>query len=112
MIVTIRRRIESGNKQTFGHWRQYMLYRNAWATLMRIKLPAKEPPTELVSIKIRSYRTRLLDYANLVAGCKPIPDTLKRLGYIKDDSPKWFHCEYEQVQVAKTDERTEIEVPA
>jgi hypothetical protein len=112
VIVTIRRRIESGNKQTFGHWRQYMLYRDAWYTLIRMKLKPRDPPTELVSIKITSYRNRLVDYGNLVAGAKPIPDILKKLGHIKDDSPRWFTCEYNQVQVSKADERTEIEVPA
>ena len=51
----------------------------------------------------------LVDYANLVGGAKPIPDNLIRLGYLKDDSPRWFRCEYLQTQVPKKDERTELE---
>ena len=58
---------------------------------------------------LRSYRTRLVDYANLVGGAKPIPDCLIRLGYLRDDTPRWFHCEYFQCQVTKAEERTELE---
>jgi hypothetical protein len=112
MIVVIPRRIQSGNAQTFGHWRDYQKERNAWYVLLRMRLPPlNEPPASLVSIAIRSYRSRLLDFANYVSGCKPIPDFLKHANYIKDDNPKWFTCTYEQFQVAKADQRTEIELP-
>ena len=62
-----------------------------------------------VRLAIRSYRTRQLDYANLVGGAKPIPDSLIGLGYLVDDGPKWFRCSYEQFVVGKNDERTEVE---
>jgi hypothetical protein len=32
----------------------------------------------------------------LVAGAKPIPDCLKKYGWIKDDSPKYCNIEYLQ----------------
>ena len=47
-------------------------------------------------ITIHSYRTRLLDHGNLVGGAKPIPDALKHLGWIKDDSPHWVQIDYHQ----------------
>ncbi len=68
-------------------------------------------PGRRVVIAIRSYRARLLDYGNLVAGAKPIPDCLKRLGVIHDDSPKWFDCTYTQYAASPEDRRTEIEIP-
>jgi hypothetical protein len=40
---------------------------------------------------------REFDWANLVGGAKPIPDALKRLGVIFDDSPAHFKCSYDQV---------------
>jgi hypothetical protein len=72
-------------------------------------LPPRDPPGHPIRLSLRSYRTRLVDYANLVGGAKAIPDCLKRLGYIHDDSPRWFFCEYSQIQVPKADERTELE---
>jgi hypothetical protein len=69
------------------------------------RLPVVEP----VRLCLRSYRTRLVDYANLVGGAKPIPDALIRLGWLKDDNPRWFHCDYFQFQVTKDKERTELE---
>jgi ABC-type branched-subunit amino acid transport system ATPase component len=60
-------------------------------------------------IKAAGLRTRLVDYANFVGGAKPIPDCLIRLGYLKDDSPRWFHCDYYQSVVPKDQERTELQ---
>ncbi len=108
--ITIYRLIPSGNKQTFGHWRDYQKERNVWYNLLRIRLQPQEPPTVKVFAEIISYRQRLLDYGNLVAGSKAIPDGLKKLGIIRDDSPTWFECAYSQIKVCKKDERTEIMV--
>jgi hypothetical protein len=72
-------------------------------------LPPIRPVAEPVRIRLSSYRVRLVDYANLVGGAKPIPDALVRLGYLKDDGPRWFFCDYFQIQVPREDERTVIE---
>ena len=76
---------------------------------MRAQLPPRIPVAEPVRLVLRSYRGRLVDYANLVGGAKMIPDILTRLGYIRDDSPRWFYCEYVQFQVAAAEQRTELE---
>jgi hypothetical protein len=108
--VTIKRRLPSQNKCHGSHWRTYRKEFDVWAWMMGLALPLRtSPPTTQVCIRIISYRNRLCDFANLVGGSKPIPDILKRRGYIRDDKPEWFHCEYAQVQVPKTDERTVIE---
>jgi len=113
MKITLPTKIQSQNKRDKLHWATRSKQRQHWYTQLRMRLKPKEPPTALVSIRIVSYRNRLLDYANLVGGdCKPIIDCLVQLGYIKDDSPRWFTCEYQQVQVARNEERTEIVLPS
>ena len=108
-IVVVRRRVPSQNASQYRHWSAYTKERDAWFILLRAQLAPREAVSEPVALAIRSYRTRLCDYANLVGGAKIIPDCLIRLGYLKDDAPQWFRCQYEQFQVAKADERTELE---
>lgn len=64
-----------------------------------------QAPDQMQAIII-SERNRILDYQNLVAGCKPIPDALKHLGWIVDDDPSHWHCEYLQVRVPRAKEQT------
>ena len=112
---TIKRRTPSqndfSNKRGKAAQFAYSKERNWWFALIRAHLtPWAVPPDEKILCRIVSYRNRLLDYGNLVGGAKPIPDVLKRLNWIKDDSPKWFDCRYEQVQVPASEERTEITI--
>jgi hypothetical protein len=107
--VIIKRRVPSQNRSQYAHWRTYATERDTWFILLRAQLPPRRAPEHPIRMQLRSYRTRLLDYANLVGGAKPIPDCLMRLGYLKDDSPRWFHCDYFQFQVPAAEERTELE---
>lgn len=59
-------------------------------------------------VKIHVEHSRLYDEDNLVSGCKPILDSLKGLGYIKDDSPE--HIELEITQEKSIERQTTIEV--
>ena len=107
--LILKRRIPSQNQFHYAHWRKYATERDAWFILLRTTLiPRAHPPDYPVRIRLHSFRTRLLDYANLVGGAKPIPDALIKLGYLKDDHPRWFHADYHQTLVAKTEERTEL----
>ena len=108
-MITIGRRVPSQNQSQYKHWRHYTRERDAWYVLLRSQLSPRVQIDEPLRIAIRSFRTRLVDYANLVGGAKPIPDCLIKLGYLKDDAPAWFRCTYEQFQVPKSEERTEIE---
>lgn len=107
--MVLPRRIPSQNQFQYRHWKAYMVEKEAWYVLLRAHLVPRRPVDEPVRIALRSYRNRLVDYANLVGGAKPIPDALIRLGWIKDDAPRWFHCDYSQFQVPKAQERTELE---
>jgi hypothetical protein len=107
--ITILRKLPSQNETLYRHWKAYTTERDAWFVLLRAQLAPCKPVDYPVRMAIRSYRTRLIDYANLVGGSKPIPDCLIRLGYLKDDSPRWFECTYEQFLAPKSSQRTEIE---
>lgn len=110
--ITIRRRIPSQNAYSNKHFKfgksAYAKERDHWHALLRAAVRPKEPPTHKVNMVIKSYRNRLVDDANLRGGAKAIPDCLIKLGYLKDDSVKWFFSDYEQHQVKRVDERTEI----
>jgi hypothetical protein len=108
--VEIPRRVPSQNESVWAHWRVYSAEKKKWLALMSALLPKREPPDRLVFLWIISYRNRELDHMNLVGGCKPIPDVLKQLGYIKDDSPKWFDYTVRQELVPKAEERTVLEI--
>ncbi len=78
--IVIQRRVPSQNIAQYKHWSIYTRERDAWFLLLRSKLVPREPVAEPVRMIIHSYRTRLVDYANLVGGAKAIPDCLIRLG--------------------------------
>ena len=108
MQIVIERQIPSQNEFQYSGWRKYRRERNMWYTLLRSKLIPRQPVDRKMAAIIVSYRPRLLDMGNLVGGAKPIPDGLKRLGYIRDDSPEWFTAEYRQIKVPGKQARTEI----
>lgn len=54
------------------------------------------------------YRTRKLDRDNLVGGCKPVCDSLRVNGYIRDDDSDSFEAFYMQRPCLEADERVEI----
>ncbi len=107
MHLVLPMKIQSQNVRDKLHWSVRAKQKKQWYWLIRKHLKPKEPPTVPVQIAIHSHRTKKLDLANLIGGdCKPIIDTLKDLGYIKDDNPDWFRCDYDQF-ISKN-ERTEI----
>lgn len=112
--LTIKRKLPSANLWTNQRGPAssfiYRKERDIWYAMIRAVLTPQVPPPRLVKCRIVSYRTHLLDYGNLVGGAKMCPDCLRDLGYIKDDAPRWFKCEYEQIKVKAADVRTTIEI--
>ena len=100
IAVDIPMAIASQNSFMYKHWRHYNRYMHEWQSAIShfIGRPAAHCAAKR-RCQIISQRGRLLDMGNLVGGAKPIPDILQRLGWIVDDSPKWFTCAYEQEQV-------------
>jgi hypothetical protein len=64
-----------------------------------------------LSVKIVSYRTRLIDPDNLAGGCKFFIDALRYLSVIPDDTAKHIELTVSQVKVHHyIDEYTEITI--
>jgi hypothetical protein len=101
-------KIESQNSTQYAHWRAC----HKWRRLLSIMGYERNPNVGKRWVRITSYRSRLLDHGNLVGGCKPIPDALKRLGWIEDDTPELVEIEYLQIKEKGRDKapRTRVEV--
>jgi len=91
-------KVESLNKVgPYRHWRIYYDYKKKWIDAIGFTLQHIEEPEQVRrKIRITSHRKRLLDSDNLIGGCKPIVDAIKKRGYIVDDSPQWVNIRYEQ----------------
>ncbi len=65
--------------------------------------------TSRVTVSIKSYRNRLLDFDNLVGGVKYFVDGLRHAGLIHDDREEDIILEVSQAKVPKReDEKTVI----
>ncbi len=111
MTVTISRRVPSGNKSTFSHWRDYAKERDEWFALIRAKLKPKEKPLHRVNVHFTAYRVRLCDRINNAHGHKALLDALVKLGWLFDDSEQWLDDIYTQVKCKRVEERVEIRIP-
>lgn len=49
------------------------------------------------SVTITMHRKRLQDVDNAVMSCKALIDSLRRTGFIWDDSPQWLELKVQQV---------------
>lgn len=61
-------------------------------------------------VTIERRGVRLLDYDNLVGGCKPLVDALCRSGLLWNDSPKYCQITYRQTKVTAAQTRTIVNV--
>ena len=101
--------IQSNNNFVRAHWTRYQKYKKEWFEVIGWLLRRRpSPPDRKMRIVITSRRKILLDDDNLRGGAKPIPDALKKLNIIRDDSPEWFQAEYRQEISAQ--ESTTIEI--
>ena len=97
------------NQRGRGSWYTYKGYRDSWYKYLRIYfLPRRMKEKRIARCRITRimpHRHRKFDDANFRHGCKPIPDFLKMNGWIVDDSPKWFECEYRQIRLQDSNKR-------
>ena len=61
-------------------------------------------------VLIQLTKPRLYDLDNFVGGCKPIIDSLRKLGLIHNDSPNWLDLQVEQIQRSRMRPVTRIEI--
>jgi|TARA_R100000479_G_C6249512_1_gene151858 hypothetical protein len=93
--------IKSRNVLDRLHWAKKSMLKKEYALLIRNQMrlndieQVKDP--KKLNLSIVSVRKRLLDYDNLVGGCKQLIDALIEENYIYDDSPKWLEMNIQQV---------------
>ena len=98
-ILVLPLQIQSANKILRQHWavrsrakKEYALFvRNQMKTRGIVKAECKK-----YKLTIISYRKRLLDFDNLVLGCKGLIDAMIDENLIYDDSPDYIDVTYEQ----------------
>ena len=95
-------KILSRNVLDRQHWAVKRKEKQHWCLLVRNQMRLNKvrftKEKEKHSIEIISYRSRKLDYDNLVGGCKQLIDAMIEEGYIWDDSPKYLDLRIKQVK--------------
>ena len=95
-------------RRKYRHPFAYMKLRDTWKRTIWALGPRSNAGNDPMRVSIHVEHRTLYDEDNLVAGCKPILDSLKSLSYIKDDSPQFIKL---RVTQEKSRERqTTIEV--
>lgn len=94
----------SQNELNRWHWSRRTKLRNECQLIMRGQARRQGygqlAPASRTRMILTRFGKRSLDYDNLVAGCKPVVDALKREGLIEDDSPRCLISEYLQERTA------------
>lgn len=73
---------------------------------MQMEVRKMRKPSKRI-VAITSYRKRRMDPDNFTGGLKQLIDSIKELGLIWDDSPKWLDLRTEQ-RLDFHEQRTEI----
>ena len=99
-IITLSHKIESRNVLDRKHWAVKRRCKQIWALLIRNQMRLKKIKEcdieEKFELSIISYRKKLLDYDNLVGGCKQLLDACSEEKLIWDDAPKYLDLKVEQ----------------
>jgi hypothetical protein len=94
-----------------AHWKRR--YKTTHTAGLHIGLAigqCKTDPPERLRVIVRMHRTRQVDDDNNVAICKPIFDAIKRLGWAKDDSPRFMEQKVLPMVVCKRGEKPHTEI--
>ena len=93
-------KILSRNVLDRQHWAVKRKEKQHWCLLVRNQMRLNKvrftEEKEKHSIEIISYRSRKLDYDNLVGGCKQLLDACSEEKLIWDDAPKYLDLKVEQ----------------
>ena len=112
--IVIPDKIHSLNVLNNYHWGKKLKLKKQYQLLvrnqMRLNQLEKCEIHDKFSLKIISYRSRLLDQDNLIGGSKLLIDALCDEGYIWDDCPKYLvTAEYHQARIKGMENKTLIE---
>ena len=101
--IFIPKRVLSVNVDKGHHWRFYNKIKKGWYRDLGLIIGFGKHHDKFRFLRIISYQPRDGNYDpdNHKGGCKPVLDTLKRMGWIRDDSGRWIHCEYDQRTVGE-----------
>lgn len=83
------------NKIISKRWAEYNAKKKYLRQLSGYELLAHKKKRK-ASITVIRYGSRALDHDNCMGGLKPLIDSIKELGLIVDDSPKWLDLKVEQ----------------
>jgi hypothetical protein len=100
------------NRALRSHWapRRQTLH-TATALLLAAGAGGREPERSPVRVTIQMYRRNGMDQDGAAGACKPIFDALVRLGWARDDRPRWMEQDVRPVILDRQGEpRTEIEI--
>ena len=98
-ILVLPLKIKSANEILRQHWATRRKSKQEYKLFIRNQMRLKniqKAECRKYNIKILSYRKRLLDYDNLVSGCKSLLDAMIDEGLIYDDSPDYIEAQYKQ----------------
>ena len=99
-ILTIPHKVESRNQLDRKHWAVKRKCKQIWALFIRNQMKLRKVRESEVGEKFKltivSYRKKLLDYDNLVGGCKQLLDACSEEKLIWDDAPKYLDLKVEQ----------------
>ena len=91
--------IKSRNVLDRQHWAKKSMLKKEYALLIRNQMRLNKhtfAEQQKYEITIKSNRKKLLDYDNLVGGCKHLIDALIEEKFIFDDSPEYIFMKFEQ----------------
>jgi hypothetical protein len=91
--------IKSLNYFMYKKWFVYEGYKGEWfEKIERLIGRCQYIPVGKITLEITGFVKRLQDFENFAGGAKPIPDALKKLGWIIDDDLKNTERLYKQVK--------------
>jgi hypothetical protein len=100
----LQKELDSQNAHHTRHWRSYSKSVNEWKAIIDYTLSDLKGLnlswSEWEICRLYCKPKRAYDFANLVGGAKPVPDSLKASGIIVDDKPANFKCDYFQVEAS------------
>ena len=103
--ASVARDIISLNKSNNRHWSSKTrpgFQKGIWFSILggHLGLAKRHEGKKRMICFTRPYggRVKQMDQDNFIGGCKPVLDALVKLGWIKDDSPQFVECIYNQIK--------------